>query len=90
MGKRGEGRRLKREGNISILIADSLCCKAETNTTLYSNYTSIFKKEQERLSIFKLRYNAVLVSSVLESDSVIHIYIYIYSFFFRFLSIRLL
>ena len=28
-------------GDICIHIADSLCCTAEINTTLYSNYTPI-------------------------------------------------
>ena len=32
-------------GDICICIADSLCCTAETNTTLLSNYTPIKKKE---------------------------------------------
>ena len=30
-------------GNICIHIADALCCTAETNTTLQSNYISIKK-----------------------------------------------
>ena len=34
-------------GDICIHIADSLCCAAETNTALWSNYTPIkmFKKK---------------------------------------------
>ena len=40
-----EGGREAQEGgnmrNICIHTADSLCCTAETNTTLYTNYTPI-------------------------------------------------
>ena len=50
-----------RYGDICICITDSLCCKAETNTPLQSNYTPIkmFKKKikgcrhQEHLSTIK-------------------------------------
>ena len=31
-------------GDICIVIADSLCCIAETDTTLYDNYTPIKNK----------------------------------------------
>ena len=31
-------------GDICIFIADSLCCTAETDTTLYNNYTPIKNK----------------------------------------------
>ena len=30
-----------------IHITESLCCTPETNTTLYINYTSIKKKEEQ-------------------------------------------
>ena len=40
----------RRYGNVCISVADSLCYKAETNTPLRSNYTSIkmFKKEKKK------------------------------------------
>ena len=47
------GGRPKREGymhtySICMIIAyDSLCCTAEANTTLKSNYTSVKKKKEE-------------------------------------------
>ena len=31
----------RRYGNVCISVADSLCYKAEANTPLWSNYTSI-------------------------------------------------
>ena len=40
MGVRG-GREVQEGGVISIHVADSLYCTAETNTTLQSNYTPI-------------------------------------------------
>ena len=36
--------RVKEGGDICIHIADLLCCTAETNTTLSSNYSPIFFK----------------------------------------------
>ena len=36
------GREVQGGGDICIHKADSLCCTAETNTTLSSNYTPIF------------------------------------------------
>ena len=39
----GDGGRLKRE-DINMLIADSRCCTAETNTTSYSSYIPIKNK----------------------------------------------
>ena len=39
-GREGDARG-KRYGDICTHIADSLCYKAETNTALESNYTSI-------------------------------------------------
>ena len=36
-----QGEEVQKGGNISIPIADSLLGTAETNTTLYSNYTPI-------------------------------------------------
>ena len=40
----------RRYGNVCICVADSLCYKAETNTPLWSNYTSIkmFKKKNKK------------------------------------------
>ena len=37
VGGSGVGGRFKKEG-IYVDIADSLCCVADTNATLYSNY----------------------------------------------------
>ena len=37
----GAGRESHEAGGICTLIADSFCCIAETNKTLYSNYLSI-------------------------------------------------
>ena len=39
----GVGGSFKREGIYVYIIADSLHCTAETNSTLYSNYTLIKK-----------------------------------------------
>ena len=39
----GGGRDAEEGGDICIHIADALCCTAETNTTLQSNYTPILK-----------------------------------------------
>ena len=41
------GKEIQRGGDISIHIADSLHSTAETNTTLYSNYTPIEKKKEK-------------------------------------------
>ena len=38
------GRKSKR-GDVSVHIADPLCCAVETNTTLQSNYTPIKRKQ---------------------------------------------
>ena len=35
------GKEIQKRGDICIHIADSLCCTAETNTTLHSNYIPI-------------------------------------------------
>ena len=35
------GKKIQKRGDICICIADSLCCTAETNTALLSNYTPI-------------------------------------------------
>ena len=43
VGRWGVGGKLKRE-DVCILIGDSHRCTAETNTTLYSNYTPIENK----------------------------------------------
>ena len=45
-GQGAGGGRFKREG-IHMHIADSLCCSAEANTTLESNYTPIKKKKSK-------------------------------------------
>ena len=47
-------RKLKKRGDICIHIADSLCCTAETNTTLYSNNkrNKIFEPVALLLSIY--------------------------------------
>ena len=37
------GKEIQEKGYICIHVADSLCCTAETNTTLQSTYTSITK-----------------------------------------------
>ena len=36
-----DGKEIQKRGEIYIYIADSLCCMAETNMTLYSNYDPI-------------------------------------------------
>jgi len=41
----GVEERLKREGDVCILMADPPCCTAEINTTLYSNCPPIKKKQ---------------------------------------------
>ena len=35
------GKEIQKRGDICVCTADSLCCAAETNTTLSSNYTPI-------------------------------------------------
>ena len=35
------GKKIQKRGDMCICIEDSLCCTAETNTTLPSNYTPI-------------------------------------------------
>ena len=47
-GREGDARG-KRYGDICICIADSVCYKAESNTTLLSNYTPI-KFLQKKIS----------------------------------------
>ena len=39
-------------GTYCVCVADSLCCKAEANTLLWGNYTSIkmLKKKKKRVS----------------------------------------
>ena len=44
------GREAQRGEDICIRITDSLCCTAETNKTLYINYTPL-KKELGKLKI---------------------------------------
>ena len=46
----GGWKEVQEGGDICILMADSCCCRAETNTTLYSNYPPIknkLKKEKK-------------------------------------------
>ena len=47
------GKEILKRGAICICIADLLCCTAETNTTLYSNYTlrkvNLKKRNKEAL-----------------------------------------
>ena len=47
----GGGREVQEEGDVYICIADSLCCTAETNSTLKSNYiiSPPQKKERQKL-----------------------------------------
>ena len=40
----GGGREVKAGGAICTPVADSRCCMAETNTTLYSNYPPVKNK----------------------------------------------
>ena len=60
--------RLKREGNECILTADSCCCRAEINTTLYIDYISLkkffFKKKQSTGVV-----NPVSASRSMETES---------------------
>ena len=46
-GEMQEGREM---GTYCICVADSLCCRAEANTLLWGNYTSIkmFEKKKKR------------------------------------------
>ena len=48
----GEGSEVQEGGDVCIHIADSLHCTAETNTTLYSNYTPIKKKTVKNMRRF--------------------------------------
>ena len=51
------GREIKNEG-IYMYIADSLCCAAETNTKLKSNYTPIkFLKNESIKKVFHTNNN---------------------------------
>ena len=47
---RRDGREAQEGGDICILITDSRCYTAETNTALESNYTPITKDCQEAVS----------------------------------------
>ena len=46
------GKEIQNRGDICTCTADSLCCTAETNTTLESNYTlmkiNFLKKKEKR------------------------------------------
>ena len=42
------GKEIHKRGDMCVCIADSLCCTAETNTTLESNYTPIKKKRRRK------------------------------------------
>ena len=43
-----EGREM---GTYCICVADSLCCRAEANTLLWGNYTSIKMFEKKRVQL---------------------------------------
>ena len=49
-GGRGEMQEGREMGTYCIWVADSLCCRAEANTLLWGNYTSIkmFEKKKKR------------------------------------------
>ena len=40
-------KKIKKRGDICNHLVDSLCCTAETNLTLKSNYTSVKKKKKK-------------------------------------------
>ena len=44
----GVGKEVQEGGDICILMTDLCCCMAETNTTLYSNYSPIKNKLKKR------------------------------------------
>jgi len=46
----GRGREVQEGGGICILMADSCCCMAETNTVLQSNYPSIKNEYVKKIS----------------------------------------
>ena len=48
------GREVQERGDVFIRIADSLCCSAETNTTMWSNYTSLIKKKETQMPIWEM------------------------------------
>ena len=52
-----------KEESEKVGLTDSLCCIAETNTTLYSNYTPI-KIKQKKNSTFRKRRSWHLVPSL--------------------------
>ena len=57
-GPRGKG--YMHTYNICMIIAyDSLCCTAEANTTLKSNYTSVKKKKNKERKTTKLHQSGV-------------------------------
>ena len=43
-GEMGDGKEAQEGGDMCMYIANSLCCIAETNTILQSNYTPIKNK----------------------------------------------
>ena len=43
-----DGKEVQEGGDICTDVADSLCCAAETNTTLQSNYSPILKKRKKQ------------------------------------------
>ena len=49
--KQGIGRDVQEGGDVCIHIADTLCCTAETNTTLQSNYPPVKKKKKKVLLV---------------------------------------
>ena len=77
----GGGREVQEGGDMCILMADSHCCMAETNTTMESNYLSIknkFKNFSEspikvipHYSVCLLKINSSLRLSV-SADKLVH------------------
>ena len=51
------GREAQEGGDTCTHVADSLCCTAETNTTLQSNYIPIFKKRLSKIAVPKYKIN---------------------------------
>ena len=48
------GKEIQKRGDMSVDIADSLCCTAETDMTLQSNYTSMLLLLLSRFSHVRL------------------------------------
>ena len=80
------GKEIHKRGDICIRIADSLCCTAETHTTLKSNYTPIkIKKKKKRMNskvrLPVLRSLTYLVYSLGNEGTGVHGIIYSFLFF---------